>query len=118
MDFQSAVKKGMENIGNLNGRAGRAEFWWFALAVWVAEFIIIMLVSFIFRGGFGSFLEFVIWVVAFVAIFSAAVRRLHDVNQPTWMAILWVIPCVFLIPLFFSVQPSTPGDNPYGPQPS
>ena len=118
MDFQTAVKKGIENIGNFEGRAGRAEFWWFVLAVWVVELVLLTLINLIFRGGFiGSTLWFIVWVIGFLAILSAAIRRLHDVGQSAWLAILWFIPCVFLVPLFFSVQPSK-GDNQYGPAPT
>lgn len=114
MDFSTAVKRGIENIGNVEGRASRAEFWWFALAVWVIEFVLLNMITFIFSGILWWMLYVVVWAIGFLAIVSAAVRRLHDVGQSGWMAILWVIPCVFLIPLYFSVQPSQ-ADNEYGP---
>ncbi len=118
MDFQTAVKKGFENIGNLEGRASRPEFWWFVLAVWVVELILVMLTNLIFRGFLGSVILFVVWVVAFLAIVSVGVRRLHDVGQSGWLVILWFIPCIFLVPLFFAVQPGQPSDNAYGPPPT
>jgi uncharacterized membrane protein YhaH (DUF805 family) len=119
MDFQTAVRKGIDNIGNFEGRSGRAEFWWFVLAVWVAEVVILMLINLIFRGGFiGNMLWFIVWVIAFLAILSAGIRRLHDVNQSGWLAILWVIPCLFIVPLIFAVQPGNPADNQYGPPPA
>ncbi|MEI6362856.1 MAG: DUF805 domain-containing protein [Actinomycetes bacterium] len=117
MGFGEALQKGMSNIGNFEGRATRPEFWWFVLGVWIVEFVVVLLVSAVFRGGFGSFLTFVIWVVAFLAILSVAIRRLHDVGQSGWMAILWFIPCVFLIPLYFAIQPSQ-GPNQFGPPPA
>ena len=117
MGFTEAFQKGISNIGNFEGRASRPEFWWFVLGVWVAEFVLLFFISIIFRGGFGSFLTFIIWVVAFLAILSVAIRRLHDVGQSGWMAILWFIPCVFLIPLYFAIQPSQ-GPNQFGPPPA
>jgi len=117
MGFGEAVQKGMSNIGNFEGRASRPEFWWFVLAVWVIELVVVMLTNAVFKGFFGSLILFVVWIVAFLAILSVAIRRLHDVGQSGWMAILWFIPCVFLIPLYFAIQPSQ-GPNQFGPPPA
>jgi len=115
--FGEAVSSGFNNITNFEGRAGRSEFWWFVLAVWVAEIIVLGLINAVFRGGFiGNTLWLIVWIVGFIAIVSVAVRRLHDVGQSAWLAILWFIPCVFLVPLYFAIQPSQ-GDNQYGPGP-
>ncbi|MDQ5975874.1 MAG: hypothetical protein QG661_3083 [Actinomycetota bacterium] len=118
MGFGEAVTSGINNITNFEGRASRPEFWWFVLAVWVIEVVLLGLINAVFDGFFGNLLSFVVWAVGFIAIVSVAVRRLHDVGQTTWLAILWFIPCVFLVPLFYSVQPSSPGANAYGPPPS
>jgi uncharacterized membrane protein YhaH (DUF805 family) len=117
MGFSEAVQKGLANVGNFEGRSSRAEFWWFVLAVWVIEFVLVLITNAIFRGFLGNLIVFVVWIVAFLAILSVAIRRLHDVGQSGWMAILWFIPCIFLIPLYFAVQPSQ-GPNQYGPPPA
>jgi uncharacterized membrane protein YhaH (DUF805 family) len=118
MGFAEAVQKGIANIGNFEGRAGRSEFWWLALAVWAAEFVLWLLISAIFRGGFGSLLLFVVWIVAFLAIVSVGVRRLHDVGQTGWLLLLWLIPCIGLVLIYFFVQPTGTTDNQYGPAPA
>jgi uncharacterized membrane protein YhaH (DUF805 family) len=119
MDFQTAVKKGMDNIGNFSGRAGRAEFWWFVLAVWVVEVVLLFLTQLILGSGFvGNLVWFIIWVVAFLAYLSVGVRRLHDVGQSTWMIIFAFLGCLIIIPIIFWVQPGTPGENQYGPAPT
>jgi uncharacterized membrane protein YhaH (DUF805 family) len=117
MGFGEAVQKGLGNIGNLEGRSSRSEFWWFVLAVWILELVVVLLVNSIFKGFLGSLILLVVWIVAFLAIVSIAVRRLHDVGQSGWLAILWFIPCVFLVPLYFAIQPSQ-GPNQYGPPPA
>jgi len=119
MGFSEAFQKGISNIGNFQGRASRPEFWWFVLGVWIAEFVIVLFINLIFRNGgfFSSFLLFIVWVVAFLAILSVAIRRLHDAGQSAWLAILWFIPCLFLVPLYFAIQPSQ-GPNEYGPPPA
>ena len=118
MGFGEAVSAGFSNIGKTEGRATRSEFWWFVLAVWVAEVIILGLINAIFQGGFiGNLLWFIVWVVGFVALLSVAIRRLHDVGQNGWLVLLWLIPCIGLVLIYFWVQPSQ-GDNQYGPAPS
>jgi uncharacterized membrane protein YhaH (DUF805 family) len=118
MDFSTAVKSGMEKIGNLEGRSSRAEFWWFVLVVWVAEIILLTFVNLVFSGILWWMLYTIVWVFGFLAILSVAVRRLHDVGQSGWLAVLWLFPCIFLIPLFMAVQPGTAGDNTFGPPPT
>jgi uncharacterized membrane protein YhaH (DUF805 family) len=117
MGFAEAFQKGMANIGNFEGRSGRSEFWWFVLGVWIAEIIVLLLITAVFRGGFGSFLSFIVWVVAFLAILSVAIRRLHDVGQSGWLVLLWLIPCIGLVLIYFFVQPSQ-GPNQYGAPPA
>jgi uncharacterized membrane protein YhaH (DUF805 family) len=119
MGFGEAVQKGMSNIGNFEGRAGRAEFWWFVLAVWIAEAVLLGIVSALFNGGFfGNLLYFIIWVVAFLAYLSVGIRRLHDVGQSGWMIILAFLGCLVIIPIIFWVRPSDPGANQFGPAPA
>ncbi len=118
MDFSTAVKKGFENIGNVEGRSGRAEFWWFILAVWVIEVVVLTLVNLVFNGGaLGNIVWFLVWIVGFAAVLSVAIRRLHDVGQTGWLVLLWIIPCIGLVLIYFWVQPSQ-GDNQYGPPPA
>jgi uncharacterized membrane protein YhaH (DUF805 family) len=118
MDFPTAVKKGLENVGNVEGRAGRAEFWWFVLGIWVIEVVVLMLTQGLFGGGFlGNLIWFIVWVVAWVAMVTVGVRRLHDVGQSGWLLLLWLIPCIGLVLIYFWIQPSQ-GDNQYGPAPT
>jgi uncharacterized membrane protein YhaH (DUF805 family) len=117
MGFGEAVQKGISNVGNFEGRSSRPEFWWFALAAWVGYVVLQVIVSAVFRGGFGNFLFFVIWVLVWLAILSVSVRRLHDVGQSGWLVLIGFIPCIGLILIYFFVQPSQ-GDNQYGPAPA
>lgn len=117
MGFGEAVQKGFANIGNFEGRSGRAEFWWFVLAVWVGEAVLLFLVQLIFNGFLENVFYFIVWAVAFVAYLSVGIRRLHDVGQSGWMIILAFFCCLILIPIYFWVQPSQ-GPNQYGPPPA
>ena len=119
MGFGDAVQKGSANIGNFEGRSGRAEFWWCVLAVWIVEVVLLTLVNLIFGNGFfGNFLFFVIWVVGFLAYLSVGIRRLHDVGQSGWMIILAFLGCLVIIPIIFWVQTGNDGPNQFGPPPT
>jgi uncharacterized membrane protein YhaH (DUF805 family) len=120
MDFSTAVRKGIDNIGNFEGRSGRAEFWWFVLAVWVVEVFVLMLINVLFGSGFlGNLLWAIVWVVGFFAYLSVGIRRLHDVDQSGWMVLLGLIPCVGpLILIIFWVKQGNPSANTFGPPPA
>ncbi len=49
---------------------------------------------------------------------AVGVRRLHDQGRSGFFLLLAFVPCVggFIV-LYFMVQPSTAGDNEYGPEP-
>ncbi len=115
MTFGEAVSQGLSNITNFSGRSSRPAFWWFVLAVWIAEVVVSTLFSTVFHSGFLSLL---VWVVFTLAFLSVGFRRLQDVGQNGWLVLLAFIPCIGLILIYFWVQPSNPGDNAYGPQPA
>lgn len=53
MDFQTAVRSCLTQYATFEGRAGRAEFWWFALFVFLGRLILGLVDSFIFATGIG-----------------------------------------------------------------
>jgi len=102
--FVSAIKK----YAVFNGRARRAEYWWFvlfnALITWGALLV----------GGVLG-LDNVLYILAILALFlpglAAAVRRMHDVGKSGWYC---------LIPIYNIVLLATAGNtgpNQYGPDP-
>ena len=102
MDFMTATKKCFQNFANFEGRARRAEFWWFELA----HLIIAMLTC-----GIGSF-------VCLIPFYAVAVRRLHDIGKSTMHILVTFIPFVggFIL-LYWALQDSQPGENEFGPNP-
>ena len=96
-----------ENYANFQGRASRAEFWWFFLANAILNII------------FNIFFT-VINLPKLVGIYSIAVlvptiavwiRRMHDINKSGWYS---------LIPIYDFVLAATKGDNgnnEFGPDP-
>lgn len=114
MGFSEAVSSGFNNITNFEGRATRSEFWWFVLAVWVAEIVVQLIVQLLFNGTLYYIIWWIVWIIFTLALVSAGVRRLHDAGQPGWYVVFAFFCCLVLIPLYFWVQPSQ-GDNQYGP---
>ena len=118
MGFVEAISSGFANITNFSGRSSRSAFWWWMLFIWVLE-IIISLISGNGRGGSGflAFIGLIIGLILWLATLAVGCRRLHDTGKSGWLQLLLLVPCVGVIVLIvFWVQPSTPGDNAYGPQ--
>ena len=88
--FIQAINLGFTNVFNFNGRATRAEFWWWQLFIILSFSGINVFVFYVARGsdvflpGIGD----VIWELIAVGLcLSISVRRLHDTNRRGWWAI-------------------------------
>jgi uncharacterized membrane protein YhaH (DUF805 family) len=102
----------LERFAKFDGRAGRAEFWWFVLAnviVYVA-LLILAQISSIFLV-----LYFLFALAILVPSIAVAIRRLHDTDKSGWLLLVGLIPFVgFIILLVFYIQEGTSGPNQYG----
>ena len=92
MTIQESVKTCLRKYADFNGRATRAEYWWWVLATVLASFAIGAVDGFInaFAGPYAF--------SPFSAIFGLAVllpdlavtcRRLHDIGKTGWWQLLW-----------------------------
>jgi uncharacterized membrane protein YhaH (DUF805 family) len=125
------------------GRAGRKEYWVFALVSFIISFFlgVIDVVTGSYNEELGMGLLSGIYALAvLVPHLAVSVRRLHDTNRSGWwlgcmlgcMLVLALIPeeivsltiiglILFsgsgLVILIFSVRDSQPGDNQYGENP-
>lgn len=72
LGFSEAVKRVLNNLTNVNGRARRSEYWWFGLAT--------IIVNGIFCSIFGStsIIYAVVSVLVSLCTVAVGVRRLHD----------------------------------------
>ncbi len=111
----------LQKYAVFRGRAGRPAYWYFALV----NILISMLMLWIdmrtgtFQPSVGMGLLGRVYTFA-VMIPSAAVvvRRLHDTDRSGWWLLAGFVPIAGAILLiFFLVQPGTPGDNRFGPDP-
>jgi len=106
------------------GRARRAEFWWFALFNFIFGMVLQMLfgpVIITAEEGAASPLAFipVLYMLAIlIPSIAVAVRRLHDTGRSGWFILLLLIPLVGPIVLIvFYAQEGASGDNAYGANP-
>ena len=105
MTFVDAVKQCLRKYGDFNGRATRAEFWWWQVFGWIGGLIFGSIDSSIrsFAGGdsyafspFGSIFGLAILLPGL----AVQARRLHDIGKTGWWILVWVaIALLGLIPL-------------------
>ena len=103
------------------GRAGRREYWIFALI----NFILIVLLTIVdssidtFNADAGiGLLGGVYTLAVLLPGLAVTARRLHDTGRGGWWLLLLLIPLIGpLVLLIFMVQSSQPDGNRYGPNP-
>jgi len=105
----------LQRFAKFDGRAGRAEFWWFVLAniIVYAALGILAQVSTIF------FILYALYGLAMIIpSIAVAIRRLHDTDKSGWMLLIGLIPLVgaILLIVFYATE-GTSGPNQYGAGP-
>jgi len=106
-----------------SGRAGRAEFWWFAL-VNFAICVVLMVLQMVLREAVNAaasiitVISLIYWLAILVPSLAVTVRRLHDSNLSGWWLLIAIVPFGGIVLLVFYVLASTPGANRFGPNPN
>jgi uncharacterized membrane protein YhaH (DUF805 family) len=105
----------LERFAQFVGRAGRAEFWWFALANFIVSLILNLL-------GRASGLFVVLGVIYSLAVLvpsiAVGIRRLHDTAKSGWWLLIGLVPLVgFIVLIVFFATQGNPAPNQYGPPP-
>ena len=123
MSFIESIKSVFSQYVGFSGRARRSEYWWFALFVFIIEFILAFLGKMNGAGDIQGMNIFTILTGIFcLAIFlpslAVTIRRLHDTGKSGWWVLLYLIPVIGeIIILIFCLFDSEPGVNKYGPNP-
>ncbi len=112
MDFkQSVIRCLRDKYVGFDGRAGRSEFWWFALFT--------LLVAIVFSVIGLDFLGALVNLAFLLPSLSVGARRLHDIGKSGWFQLIWLIPFIgWAIMIYWLVQPSVVGPNQYGEGPA
>ncbi len=93
---------------DFNGRARRAEFWWFVL-VYVIILIILNVIGGILH--LGQMLSGLFQLALLLPYLGVAVRRMHDTGRSGWWILLPIVNIVFW------AGAGTVGPNAFGPDP-
>ena len=124
----AAIRTVLSKYATFSGRASRAEFWWWILAV----FLLMLLVGLIDGAilaplmGFGAFaddagrpLSLLASLGVLLPGLAVSVRRLHDIDRTGWWLLLGLVPVIgFFVLLYFYVQKGDAGLNRFGaPEP-
>lgn len=101
-----------ERYALFEGRAGRAEYWWFFLA----NFLIGLVIQVLAGVSDALVILSVIYSLALlIPGLAVAVRRLHDTNKSGWWILIALVPLVGIIVLIvFLATDGDPGANQYG----
>lgn len=109
-----SIVKGVivENYFNFDGRASRAEFWWFFLF----NLIVCMILGLF--GKLGNVLT-CIWSLAILLPYlGLGARRLHDINKSGWLMLVCMIPLVgFILLIIWWAKAGDTAENRFGPVP-
>jgi uncharacterized membrane protein YhaH (DUF805 family) len=123
MSFPEAVRTCFRKYAVFEGRASRAEFWFFRL--FSLLFIIGMFMLFAFLApliGDPGTMKIVFYIPVFICavtiglpLVACSVRRIHDTNASGWWYLAWLIPSLGgLVSLVWACIPGTEGENRFG----
>jgi len=97
------AKRPLQKYADFSGRAPRAEYWWFTLAVVVVLVVVSIIEDIVGLGGmiFGAYgpLSGLFYLAILLPSIAVGVRRLHDTNRPGW----WMLPTIVFYAAAFLV---------------
>jgi len=107
---------------DFNGRAGRAEFWYYMLFYIIIALVLSLVSSFLFssgtEGGGRSMLSSLLSLALLLPSLGVSIRRLHDIGKSGWWVLISLVPLIgFIVLIIFYVKDSQPGSNEYGANP-
>lgn len=101
MSFADAIQVCFNKYATFEGRASRAEFWWFYL----------------FNFLLSSLTCGVACLATIIPSYAVGAHRLHDTRRSGWLQLLGLIPFVGLILIYWFAIDGDQGNNQYGPRP-
>jgi len=105
----------LENYANFEGRARRAEFWWYVLAGICISIVLNILAAI---ASVLVILSLIYGLGVLIPGIAVGIRRLHDTDKSGWWLLIGIIPLVGAIVLivFFATE-GTRAPNQWGPSP-
>ena len=120
MKLDEAVRSVLNKYAVFEGRASRSEYWYWVLFLVLAVIALIVVAAVLPSpvGGAFQILLVLFYLAAILPSIAVTVRRFHDLGKSAWNLLWSLIPFGGLYLLYLYVQPSQPGANAYGDQPS
>lgn len=116
MGFADAVKTVFSRYATFSGRAGRPEFWFFALFCFIVN-IVIGIIG-MFADTVSTILSIIFALGTIIPSIAVGARRLHDTDRSGWWQLIGIVPIVGIIVLIvFYVLKGTDGANRFGAGP-
>jgi uncharacterized membrane protein YhaH (DUF805 family) len=110
VDFVQAIRICFAKYGQFEGRASRAEFWWFMLF----DLLVSIAAAMIDATRDNDLVQFVCTLVLLLPGLAVTVRRLHDVGRSGWWYFI-SLTGVGIIPLiYWSCRRGDAGANAFG----
>lgn len=104
-DFVGAIKTCISKYVDFNGRAGRPEFWWWTLLVFLLTGVL----------AFQPWVSSILSAAVLLPNLAVTWRRLHDIGKAGGYFFIGLIPVVgWIILIVWLAQPSQPGPNRFG----
>lgn len=124
MDMRQAVQSVFRQYATFQGRARRAEYWWFFLFNFLAQAILEILDKALFGFPYGmgmheaSPLSSIFALATLLPALAVCVRRLHDVDRSGWWLLIVFLPVIgAIVLLYWFVCRGTIGPNRFGSDP-
>ena len=116
--FGASIAMCFSKYATFQGRAPRAEYWWFALFLAIA-YVVIMVLGIFAGSSDGSALAGILYGVfalgTLLPTLAVSVRRLHDTDRSGWWLLIELVPLIgpILILVWFCTR-GTRGPNRFG----
>ena len=121
MGFMDAVRSCLSKYATISGRARRAEYWYFYLAIIIAAIIAATLdvvVGVITFGLGAGIFSIIVTLGIIIPSICVTIRRLHDQDRSGWWILIALVPAIGgIVLLVFMILRGTEGDNRFGPDP-
>lgn len=94
------AKRPLQKYADFSGRAPRAEYWWYTLAVIVAALVVSIVENIVgLDAVFWTYgpLSLLLMLALIVPGLAVSVRRLHDTNRSGWWLLIAILPYAIML---------------------
>ena len=120
MNFFEAIISGFRNYVGVSGRAVRSQYWYWDLFVVIVLVPLGIIDETLYPGaqmGLFSYVNMIVVAALILPSIAIGVRRLHDIDQTGWWALLALTVVGAVVLLVLACQRGTQGPNRFGPDP-